>query len=248
MATVSRPGGGQPRKPARRSPRSFVGRYCPSCERRTCGSHTRDGCGWCHSAGLMGDREGPSLARPPGRLLAGAGAPARRQGRANAVPPLKPPGRPLRLTSVRVLVFMVAVIWAACALSACGTERQATASHPAASAANTATPQARTPVPLTAASNGTTVRLFRGQSVSVMLRGTALSWHVPVATGRAVRRTSASGGYPGHQPARATFLATWPGRAVLSSVNDTACLHARPSCAIAQRSWRVVVLVTGPHS
>lgn len=164
------------------------------------------------------------------------------------MPPLKPSARPLRLTSVRVLVFMVAVIWAACALSACGTERQATASHPAASAANTATPQARTPGPLTAASNGTTVRLFRGQSVSVMLRGTALSWHVPAATGRAVRRTSASGGYPGHQPARATFLATWPGRAVLSSVNDTACLHARPSCAIAQRSWRVVVLVTGPHS
>jgi uncharacterized membrane protein len=103
-------------------------------------------------------------------------------------------------------------------------------------------------VPLTAVSNGTTVRLFRGQSVSVVLRGSALSWHVPAATGRAVRRTGASGGYPGHQPARATFVATWPGRAVLSSVNDIACLHARPSCAVAQRSWRVVVFVTGPHS
>jgi uncharacterized membrane protein len=92
------------------------------------------------------------------------------------------------------------------------------------------------------------VRLFRGQSVSVVLRGSALSWHVPAATGRAVRRTGASGGYPGHQPARATFVATWPGRAVLSSVNNIACLHARPSCAVAQRSWRVVVFVTGPHS
>jgi hypothetical protein len=149
---------------------------------------------------------------------------------------------------VRVLVFLIAVVWAACALTACGTERQATAGHPAKSTASAATPQARVPVSLTVVSNGTTVRLFRGQSVSVMLRGTALSWHVPAAVGRAVRRTSASGGYPGRQPARATFLATWPGRAVLSSVNDTACLHTTPACAVAQRSWRVVVYVTGPHS
>jgi hypothetical protein len=162
-------------------------------------------------------------------------------------PSLKPLSRPLRLTSVRVLVSLFAIVWAAGSLTACGTERQASAGHPAASAAPTAS-RARTPVTLTAVSNGTTVRLFRGQSVSVVLRGSALSWHVPAATGRAVRRTSASGGYPGHQPARATFVATWPGRAVLSSFDDAACLHARPSCAIAQRSWRVVVFVTGPHS
>jgi hypothetical protein len=149
---------------------------------------------------------------------------------------------------VRVLVFLIAVVWAACTLTACGTQRQATAGHPAKSTASTATPQARAPVTLTAASNGTTVRLFRGQSVSVVLRGTPLSWHVPAATGRAVQRTTAGGGYPGRQPARATFVALWPGRAILSSVNDTACLHTRPACAIAQRSWRVVVFVTGPHS
>jgi len=143
---------------------------------------------------------------------------------------------------------MIAIVCAAGAAAACGTERPAAASHPAVSAASTATSQARTPVSLTAFSDGTTVRLFRGQPVSVVLRGTALSWHLPAATGRAVRRISASGGYPGHQPARATFLATWPGRAVLSSFDDIACLHARPSCAVAQRSWRVVVFVTGPHS
>ena len=159
----------------------------------------------------------------------------------------EPPSRSLRLTPVRVLIFMVAVVWAACTLTACGTERQATASHPA-SAANTATPPAGTPVSLTVASNGTTVRVFRRQSVSVVLRGTVLSWHVPAVAGRALRRTTASGGYPGRQPARATFLANWPGRAVLSSVNDTACLHTTPACAVAQRSWRVVVYVTGPHS
>jgi hypothetical protein len=149
---------------------------------------------------------------------------------------------------MRVLVFMVAVVWAASAVAACGTGRQASGGHPADGTASTATSRARPPMSLTAASDGTTVRLFRGQSVSVVLRGTALSWHVPVATGRAVRRTSASGGYPGHQPARATFVASWPGRAILSSFDDIACLHTMPSCAVAQRAWRVVVFVMGPHS
>lgn len=143
---------------------------------------------------------------------------------------------------------MIAVVWAASTMAACGTGRQASASHPADGAASTATSQARPPVPLTAVSNGTTVRLFRGQSVSVVLRDAGLSWHVPVATGRSVRRTGASGGYPGDQLARATFVATWPGRAVLSSFDDIACLHTRPACAVAQRAWRVVVSVTGPHS
>ena len=140
---------------------------------------------------------------------------------------------------------MIAVAGAASTVAACGTGRQASATD---GAASPATSQARPPVSLTAVSNGTTVRLFRGESVSVVLRDTGLSWHVPVATGRSVRRTSASGGYPGHQAARATFRATWPGRAVLSSFDDTACLHTRPACAVAQRAWRVVVLVTGPHS
>ena len=149
---------------------------------------------------------------------------------------------------MRALVFMTTVVWAATTVAACGTGQQATAGHPADGAASTATSQARPPVSLTALSNGTTVRLFRGQSVSVVLRGNALSWHVPAATGKAMRRTSAGGGYPGRQPARATFLATWPGRVVLSSFDDIACLHTRPPCAVAQRSWRVVVFVTGPHS
>jgi hypothetical protein len=143
---------------------------------------------------------------------------------------------------------MIAVVCTASTVAACGAGRQASAGHPADGPAGTATSQARPTVSLTGVSNGTTVRLFRGQSVSVTLPGAAVSWHVPVATGRAVRRTSASGGYPGHHPARATFLATWPGRAVLSSVDDIACLHTRPSCAVTQRSWRVVVFVTGPHS
>jgi hypothetical protein len=143
---------------------------------------------------------------------------------------------------------MIAVVWVAGAVAACGTERQASTGQPADSTASAAKPPARAPVSLTVLSNGKTVRLFRGQSVTVVLRPAGLSWHVPAATGRAVRRTSASGGYPGRQPARATFLATSPGRATLGSIDDIACLHARPSCAVVQRSWQVVVFVTGPHS
>ena len=71
---------------------------------------------------------------------------------------------------------MIAVVWAASTVAACGTGRQASASHPADGAASTATSQARPPVSLTAASNGTTVRLFRGQSVSVLLGDTALPY------------------------------------------------------------------------
>ena len=94
------------------------------------------------------------------------------------------------------------------------------------------------------ADNGATVRLSTGQSVTVVLSPhSAFSWHVPAVTGTAVRRTSASGGYPGRAPARATFQAERPGRAVLSAVNDTACLHSQPACLPPQQSWQVVVFV-----
>jgi hypothetical protein len=129
---------------------------------------------------------------------------------------------------------MIAVVWAAGAVTACGTERQASTRHPADNTASAAKPAAHAPVSLTALSDGMTIGLFRGQSVAVVLRPAGLSWHVPTVTGRAVRRTSASGGYPGRQPARATFLAASPGRAILSSFDDIACLHARPFCVVAQ--------------
>jgi hypothetical protein len=158
----------------------------------------------------------------------------------------KPPSRPLRPSVMRALVCMIAVVWAAAAIAACGTERQASTGYPADGTASVAKPPAHAPVSLTVVSNGRTVRLFKGQSVTVVLRRGGLAWHVPAATGKAVRRTGASGGYPGRRPARATFLAASPGRAILSSFDDIACLHARPSCEIAQRSWRVVVFVTGP--
>jgi hypothetical protein len=73
----------------------------------------------------------------------------------------------------------------------------------------------------------------------------SLSWHVPVVIGTAVLRTGAGGGYPGKAPARATFRAERPGRAILMAADDAACLHSRPPCKIRQRMWRVVVIVAG---
>jgi len=73
----------------------------------------------------------------------------------------------------------------------------------------------------------------------------SLSWHVPVVIGTAVLRTGASGGYPGKAPARATFRAERPGRAILIAADDAACLHSQPPCEIRQRMWQVVVIIAG---
>lgn len=91
--------------------------------------------------------------------------------------------------------------------------------------ASTAAPRARTPVSLTAVSDGRTVRLFRGQSVSVALRGTALSWHIPAATGhsRTTNQCQAAATRVTSQRARHSLP---PGRAARSS----AALTTSPAC------------------
>lgn len=106
---------------------------------------------------------------------------------------------------------------------------------------------ASTPASLTAADSGATVRLTAGQSIMVTLvPAPPFSWHLPAAAGSVVHRTDASGGYPGSRPARATFRAVRPGRAVLSAIDDAQCLHARHPCMLPQRSWRAVIIVTQP--
>jgi hypothetical protein len=151
----------------------------------------------------------------------------------------------------------------ACCLSACGTVTSPSgggASGGSASPAGTAIvsaspaptgPTGPTPQPstsgsavLTVAANGTIVHLSTGQSVTVVLRRSALSWHIPAVAGAAVRRTSGSGGYPGTAPAQATFQAVRPGHAILSAADDAACLHSQPACMMPQRLWRVEVIVT----
>ena len=107
-------------------------------------------------------------------------------------------------------------------------------------------PTVSDPAILTEADSGETVRLSAGQSVTVVLSPrSSLSWHVPVVIGTAVLRTGASGGYPGKAPARATFRAERPGRAILIAADDAACLHSQPPCEIRQRMWQVVVIIAG---
>lgn len=148
---------------------------------------------------------------------------------------------------------------AAILMSGCGARGAVTAG--AGSAGGSATASVGHPVPpsvtssspsptlvgpsqLTVADNGTTVRLVRGQSVTAELAAQGMwSWHVPVATGTAVRQVNSSGGYPTEQPARATFVATEPGTAELTAIDDTACLHGNPVCLPRQGQWRVSIVV-----
>jgi hypothetical protein len=100
------------------------------------------------------------------------------------------------------------------------------------------------PRQLTVADNGATVRLRRGQSVTIGLAAQGMfSWHTPVAAGTAVRQVSSDGGYPTDLPARATFLATTSGAATLTATDDTACLHAHPACLPPQQQWQVTIVV-----
>jgi hypothetical protein len=168
---------------------------------------------------------------------------------------------------VKVL-YLAAVGALTTAVTACGTQAAGQPAGPPAATATaspartaTASPQPagtaswRSPSPpptltgpgtLTNSDNGATVRLHAGQQVAVALASTGLfSWHVPAAVGAAVTRVSASGGYPGQQPARAAFLAVRPGNATLTAIDDTACLHAQPPCEPAQQEWRVTIIVTG---
>lgn len=115
-------------------------------------------------------------------------------------------------------------------------------------AASPGTPSPRRltgPATLTAADSGAVVFLRVGQQVTVELAAGFEAWHVPAATGPALRLVSASGGYPGHQPARAVFLAVAAGTATLAAVSDTACLHAHPACTVPQQLWHATVRVSG---
>lgn len=106
-------------------------------------------------------------------------------------------------------------------------------------------PPATGSVTLTAADNGRVVSVRAGQTVAVVLAPDFEAWHRPAAAGGALRGVSASGGFPGRQPARAVFVAVAPGTAVLSAESDAACLHAHPRCMIAQQLWHVTVRVSG---
>jgi hypothetical protein len=101
------------------------------------------------------------------------------------------------------------------------------------------------PAALTSADNGATVKLSVGQSVTVNLAYDGMfSWYPAKATGTAVRRDRAGGGYPAKDTAWAVFTAIQPGTATLSSFDDTACLHATLRCLPPQENWQVTIKVT----
>jgi hypothetical protein len=98
---------------------------------------------------------------------------------------------------------------------------------------------------LTENDSGATVSVHVGDEITVVLGSNGEQWDQPTAQGDAVRRTSASGGYPTSQPARASFVAAARGSARLQASTDAPCLHTQPRCMIAQRGWWVDVVVRG---
>jgi hypothetical protein len=102
-------------------------------------------------------------------------------------------------------------------------------------------------VTVTTADDGATVTVVPGQVITVVLGGQGmLRWNRPQLAGSApgvLRQLSASGGYPSKAPARASYRAVRAGPAEIFSGSNARCLHTHPPCEIAQRLWRVTVVV-----
>jgi hypothetical protein len=96
------------------------------------------------------------------------------------------------------------------------------------------------PHTLTKDHTGATLTLSVGEAVKVSLEA---EYQVPRATGNALTRTAAFGGFPTGRPVEATFTAIRPGNAELITATDYPCLHATPKCGVAQQLWRIHVVV-----
>jgi hypothetical protein len=93
--------------------------------------------------------------------------------------------------------------------------------------------------------SGRTIHVALGDVIKVRLPGgSAGGYHRPRTSDRdVVRRTSASGGYPDDEDARASFIARRKGNVDLTSYDDYRCLHTDPRCLPPQRQWVVHVVV-----
>jgi len=102
-------------------------------------------------------------------------------------------------------------------------------------------------VTLTTSDDDATVVVVPGQVITVVLAGRGmLRWNPTRLAGSVpgtLRQLSATGGYPSTAPARASYRAVRAGTAEIVSGTNARCLHTRPPCAIAQRLWRVTVVV-----
>jgi hypothetical protein len=94
--------------------------------------------------------------------------------------------------------------------------------------------------------SGRTIHVSVGDVVKVRLPGgSGGGYHRPRTSDRdVVRRTSATGGYPSDDDARASFRARHRGTADLTSYTDYRCLHTEPRCLPPQRQWTVHVVVS----
>jgi hypothetical protein len=102
-------------------------------------------------------------------------------------------------------------------------------------------------VTVTASDDGATVVVVPGQVVTVVLGGQGMiRWNRPRLDGSVpgvLRQLGATGGYPSKAPARASYRAVLAGTAEILSGTNARCLHTQPPCEIAQRLWRVTVVV-----
>lgn len=86
------------------------------------------------------------------------------------------------------------------------------------------------------------MHLVVGQHLRVRL--TSGTWDPPQSSAERVAvRRSTTGGYPTGQPVDATFDAVGRGTADVTTQSDAACFHTEPRCMMAQRGWRVTVVV-----
>ena len=102
-------------------------------------------------------------------------------------------------------------------------------------------------VTVTTSDDGATVVVVPGRVITVVLAGQGmLRWNQPRLAGSVpgvLRQLSASGGYPAKAPAQASYRAVRAGTAEIISGTNARCLHTHPPCEIAQRLWRVTVVV-----
>lgn len=111
---------------------------------------------------------------------------------------------------------------------------------PPASGSASVTPPAGADMTVTAADNGTTVTVFAGQTLGVVLPA---DYRPPTVYGAALAQQSSTGGYPTGQPVSALFRAVAPGNSDLSSQTDNACHYTTPPCAAPVVLWLVHVKV-----
>jgi hypothetical protein len=111
-------------------------------------------------------------------------------------------------------------------------------------------PQAGAIIHVDQSDDGAAVALRIGQHLVLTLAG---SWTPPRAAPApgalgSPLRTDASHGYPNPSPATAQFSAVGIGTVQIDAVTDAACLHTRPRCLMAQRTFTVTVHVLAQRS